>query len=153
LASDERLVDLHERAERLAEAAVLKEFPDSVILRPSLVFGPEDQLFNRFAAMARFLPSLPLLGGGRTKFQPVNVGNVAAAIAAAYAGSAQAGTIYELGGPEMNHLPPRSDARMVRPQALLSSHSLFACQAWRAANSAFTQQHAPPDDRPDPHAA
>ena len=80
---------------------MLKEFPDRVIVRPSLVFGPEDKLFNRFAAMARFSPFLPLLGGGKTIFQPVCVGDVAAAIAAACAGRAQPGTIYELGGPEV----------------------------------------------------
>ncbi|HWB45151.1 MAG TPA: NAD-dependent epimerase/dehydratase family protein, partial [Hyphomicrobiaceae bacterium] len=83
------------------EAAVLEEFPDAVIVRPSLVFGPEDQLFNRFAAMARFSPVLPLIGGGRTRMQPVYVGDVAAAIAAAADGRAKPGTVYELGGPEI----------------------------------------------------
>ena len=83
------------------EAAVLKQFPDAVILRPSLVFGPEDQLFNRFAAMAGYSPFLPLIGGGRTRFQPVYAGDVAAAIAAACAGRAKPHTIYELGGPEV----------------------------------------------------
>jgi len=89
------------RTKAAGEAAVLKEFPDSVILRPSLVFGPEDRLFNRFAAMARMSPFLPLIGGGRTKFQPVYAGDVGAAIAAACAGRAKPGTIYELGGPEI----------------------------------------------------
>lgn len=83
------------------EAAVLAAFPSAVILRPSLVFGPEDQLFNRFAALARFAPALPLIGGGRTKFQPVYVGDVAAAIANALEGKAKPGTVYELGGPEI----------------------------------------------------
>jgi uncharacterized protein YbjT (DUF2867 family) len=59
------------RTKAAGEAAVLKEFPNSLILRPSLVFGPEDQLFNRFANLARFSPFLPLIGGGRTRFQPV----------------------------------------------------------------------------------
>jgi NADH dehydrogenase len=80
------------------EAAVLDQFPGAVILRPSLVFGPEDQLFNRFAAVARLSPFLPLIGGGRTRLQPIYVGDVAAAIAAASAGKAKPGTIYELGG-------------------------------------------------------
>jgi NADH dehydrogenase len=65
------------------------------------VFGPEDRLFNRFAAMARMSPFLPLIGGGRTKFQPVYAGDVGVAIAAACAGRAKPGTIYELGGPEI----------------------------------------------------
>jgi NADH dehydrogenase len=88
------------RTKASGEAAVLEEFPGAVILRPSLMFGPEDQLFNRFAAMARFSPVLPLIGGGRTRLQPVYVGDVAAAIAAACAGRAKPGTIYELGGPD-----------------------------------------------------
>ena len=91
------------RTKAAGEAAVLAEFPTAVILRPSLMFGPEDQLFNRFAAMASlpFNPFLPLIGGGKTRFQPVYVGDVAAAIAAASAGKAKPRTIYELGGPEV----------------------------------------------------
>ena len=89
------------RTKAAGEAAVLEEFPGAVILRPSLVFGPEDQLFNRFAAMARVSPFLPLIGGGHTKFQPVYVGDVAAAVAAACASQAKADTIYELGGPDV----------------------------------------------------
>jgi uncharacterized protein YbjT (DUF2867 family) len=80
---------------------VLERFPDAVILRPSLVFGPEDQLFNRFASMAGYSPFLPLIGGGRTKLQPVYAGDVAAAIAVACAERAKPHTIYELGGPEI----------------------------------------------------
>ena len=83
------------------EAAVLEEFPEAVILRPSIVFGPEDEFFNRFAAMARVSPVLPLIGGGRTRFQPVFVGDVAQAIADVADGAGQAGTVYELGGPEV----------------------------------------------------
>ena len=89
------------RTKAAGEAAVLEAFPGAVILRPSLVFGPEDQLFNRFAAMARFSPFLPLIGGGHTKFQPIYVGDVAAAVAAACAGQAKADTVYELGGPDV----------------------------------------------------
>ena len=80
---------------------MLEEFPGAVILRPSIVFGPEDEFFNRFAAMARISPFLPLIGGGRTRFQPVFVGDVAAAVAACLAGVARPGTVYELGGPEV----------------------------------------------------
>jgi NADH dehydrogenase len=101
LGADARSNAQYARTKAAGEAAVLAEFPDAVILRPSLIFGPEDQLFNRFAAMARLSPFLPLIGGGRTKFQPVYVGDVAAAIAAACAGRAKPGTIYELGGPEV----------------------------------------------------
>jgi uncharacterized protein YbjT (DUF2867 family) len=89
------------RTKAAGEAVVRKEFPDAVILRPSLVFGPEDQLFNRFAALAGTSPFLPLIGGGRTRMQPVYVGDVAAAIATACGGDARPGTIYELGGPEI----------------------------------------------------
>lgn len=83
------------------ERAVLEAFPDAVVHRPSLIFGPEDQLFNRFGAMAQISPVLPLIGGGKTRFQPVYVGDVAEAIARAVDGQAKAGTIYELGGPEV----------------------------------------------------
>jgi NADH dehydrogenase len=89
------------RTKAEGEAAVLEEFPDAIILRPSIVFGPEDEFFNRFAAMARISPFLPLIGGGRTRFQPVFVGDVAAAVAACLAGAGKPGTVYELGGPEV----------------------------------------------------
>jgi NADH dehydrogenase len=89
------------RTKGLGEAAVLEEFPGAIILRPSIVFGPEDAFFNRFAAMARISPVLPLIGGGRTKFQPVYVGDLAAAIAAAVDGAGQPATVYEIGGPEV----------------------------------------------------
>lgn len=82
------------------ETAVLDVFADAVILRPSIVFGPEDAFFNRFAAMARISPALPLVGGGHTLFQPVFVGDVARAVSIALAGGAKGGAgAYELGGP------------------------------------------------------
>lgn len=89
------------RTKAAGEAAVLAEFPNAIILRPSLVFGPEDQLFNRFAAMTRFSPFLPLIGGGKTKLQPIYAGDVGEAVAAACAGKGKARTIYELGGPDI----------------------------------------------------
>ncbi|MCA3596946.1 MAG: complex I NDUFA9 subunit family protein [Methylobacterium sp.] len=89
------------RSKAAGEAATLAAFPTAIIMRPSIVFGPEDQFFNRFADMARFLPFLPLIGGGETKFQPVYVGDVAEAIARALEGAAKPGTTYELGGPEV----------------------------------------------------
>jgi len=81
------------------ETRLREAFPAATILRPSIVFGPEDGFFNRFAKMARFLPALPLIGGGHTLFQPVFVGDVAAAIVAALDSEAARGRTYELGGP------------------------------------------------------
>jgi uncharacterized protein YbjT (DUF2867 family) len=83
------------------ELAVLETVPDAVIYRPSIMFGPEDGFFNRFANMARYSPLLPLIGGGKTKFQPVYVGDVAEAIARSVDGKVKGGTIYELGGPRI----------------------------------------------------
>jgi len=80
------------------ELAVRQHFPGATILRPSVVFGPEDNLFNRFAAMARNLPVMPVVAG-ETKFQPVYVGDVADAILAALARPDAVGGLYELGGP------------------------------------------------------
>ncbi len=89
------------RTKAFGEAAVCQTVADAVIVRPSVVFGPEDQFFNRFAAMAQLMPALPLIGGGETKFQPVFVGDVAEAIALAIERKAVPGTVYELGGPEI----------------------------------------------------
>jgi NADH dehydrogenase len=75
--------------------------PGATILRPSIVFGPEDDFFNRFAALARFAPALPLIGGGATRFQPVYVGDVADAVVAAVEGQTMPGATYELGGPKV----------------------------------------------------
>ena len=80
---------------------MLAEVPGATIFRPSIMFGPHDDFFNRFAAMARILPFLPLIGGGDTRFQPVFVGDVANAIAKAVGGQTRPGTIYELGGPDV----------------------------------------------------
>ncbi|MBV9992889.1 MAG: complex I NDUFA9 subunit family protein [Alphaproteobacteria bacterium] len=81
------------------EAAVRNAFPDAAILRPSLMFGPEDAFFNKFATLARLVPALPLVGGGKTRFQPVFVGDVAAAVLRALQDTATRGKTYELGGP------------------------------------------------------
>lgn len=83
------------------ENHVLKTVRNAVVLRPSIIFGPEDDFFNRFAAMARISPFLPLIGGGKTRFQPVYVSDVAKAVVASLDGRARAGQIYELGGPEI----------------------------------------------------
>jgi uncharacterized protein YbjT (DUF2867 family) len=89
------------RAKAAGETAVLAAVPSAVIMRPSVVFGPEDQFTNRFAGLARLSPALPLIGGGLTKMQPVYVGDVATAIADAVDGKAKPGATYELGGPEV----------------------------------------------------
>jgi NADH dehydrogenase len=89
------------RSKAQGEALVLAEAPEATIFRPSIIFGPEDQFFNRFAAMARISPFLPLIGGGHTRFQPVFVDDVAHAIAKAAAGDTKPGTTYELGGPDV----------------------------------------------------
>ncbi len=101
IGADPKSSSRYARSKAAGEAAVLEEFPGAVIVRPSIVFGPEDQFFNRFAAMARISPLLPLIGGGRTRFQPVFVGDLAAAVAAIAAGAGKPGTIYEAGGPEV----------------------------------------------------
>ena len=77
------------------------EYPDAVILRPSLVFGPEDAFFNTFAWLARYAPFLPLVGGGETRFQPVYAGDVAAAVQRAISGASARGKTFELGGPNI----------------------------------------------------
>jgi uncharacterized protein YbjT (DUF2867 family) len=89
------------RSKAEGERRVLAALPEATIMRPSIVFGPEDDFFNRFAALARMAPALPLPGGGHTRFQPVFVGDVAEAIAKAVDGDTKPGTIYELGGPDV----------------------------------------------------
>jgi len=89
------------RAKAAGEKAVLSAVPSATIMRPSVVFGPEDQFTNRFAALARMSPMLPLIGGGKTRMQPVFVGDVATAVADAVDGKARPGATYELGGPEV----------------------------------------------------
>jgi NADH dehydrogenase len=89
---------VYARTKGEGEARALAAFPETVILRPSLVFGPEDNFFNRFGALAAFAPVLPLIGG-QTRFQPVYVGDVARAVTAAVSGHATEGAVYELGGP------------------------------------------------------
>jgi|HubBroStandDraft_1064217.scaffolds.fasta_scaffold01721_9 uncharacterized protein YbjT (DUF2867 family) len=83
------------------EQAVRADFPAATILRPSIVFGPEDQFFNRFARMACSLHMLPLIGGGATRYQPVYVGDVADAVLGALGRGDAPGRTYELGGPEI----------------------------------------------------
>lgn len=102
IGADRESKALYGQTKAAGESAVVERFADAVILRPSIVFGPEDAFFNRFAALARVAPVLPLIGGGETRFQPVFVGDVARAVEIALAGEAQGGPeAYELGGPEI----------------------------------------------------
>jgi NADH dehydrogenase len=101
IGADENSASGYARAKAAGEKAVLAAVPSATILRPSIVFGPEDQFTNRFAALAQMSPALPLIGGGATKLQPVYVGDVATAVADAVDGKTKAGATYELGGPEV----------------------------------------------------
>jgi uncharacterized protein YbjT (DUF2867 family) len=101
IGADANSPSVQARSKAAGEAAVLETLPESVIFRPSIAFGPEDHFFNRFAAIARVSPALPLFGGGHTRFQPVFIGDVARALADAVEGKATPGTTYELGGPEV----------------------------------------------------
>lgn len=89
------------KSKAAGETAVMSAFPKATIIRPSIVIGPEDDFFNRFAAMTRISPALPLIGGGTTRFQPVYVGDIAEAIAKTLLEPGHAGKLYELGGPQV----------------------------------------------------
>lgn len=116
------------RSKAEGEAGVMEHMPDAVILRPSIVFGPEDEFFNRFAGMARFAPVLPVVGP-QTKFQPVHVDDVAAAAALAVAGKARAG-IYELGGPDVDTFRDlmQTMLEVIRRRALVVTVPFFAAR-------------------------
>jgi len=101
IGADENSESRYARAKAAGEKAVLSALPSATILRPSILFGPEDQFTNRFAALARLSPMLPLIGGGETKLQPAYVGDVATAVADAVDGKTKVGATYELGGPEV----------------------------------------------------
>ena len=88
------------RSRAEGESAVKEAFPQAIIVRPSLIFGPDDAFFNTMASLARFFPIMPLIGG-KSKFQPVYVGNVAQLVEMAALGEVRAGRTYELGGPEV----------------------------------------------------
>ncbi len=101
IGADESSPSAYARAKAAGERLVLAAQPHAIVVRPSLVFGPEDEFFNRFAALARISPALPLPGGGHTRFQPVFAGDVGEAIAKAVDGDAQPGATYEFGGPDV----------------------------------------------------
>ncbi len=101
IGADENAHSHYARSKAIGEKLVLAAVPSAVILRPSILFGPEDDFFNKFAAIARLSPALPLVGGGHTLFQPVFAGDVAGAVVAAIEGRAKDAHTYELGGPEV----------------------------------------------------
>ncbi len=101
IGADEDSSSAYARSKAGGEAVVRSEFPQAVIMRPSVVFGQEDDFFNRFAALIRISPVLPLIGGGETRFQPVFVGDVAEAMMRALEGGASQEGVYELGGADI----------------------------------------------------
>jgi len=101
IGADARSASDYARTKAEGEAAMLAAIPSAKIVRPSVVFGPEDDFFNRFAGMARVAPFLPLIGGGETKLQPVYVGDVAEVVSRLLRGEGKSGAVYELGGPSV----------------------------------------------------
>ncbi|WP_119275274.1 complex I NDUFA9 subunit family protein [Taklimakanibacter deserti] len=101
IGADAHSPSAYAKTKAAGEQRARANFPGAIVLRPSIVFGPEDNFFNRFAAMARFSPALPLIGGGTTKFQPVFVGDVAEAVTRLIDAGLASGRTYELGGPEV----------------------------------------------------
>jgi uncharacterized protein YbjT (DUF2867 family) len=101
IGADAGSASAYARSKAEGERRVREAFPAATILRPSIVIGPEDGFFNRFAALARVLPALPLIGGGSTRFQPVYVGDVAGAVVAALERDDCRSRTYELGGPQI----------------------------------------------------
>lgn len=99
IGADKNSTSSYARTKALGEDVLRSHVPNAVVLRPSVVFGPEDQFFNRFAEMACFSPALPLIGGGHTKFQPIYVADVAEAVMAALGQDSSYGKTYEIGGP------------------------------------------------------
>jgi uncharacterized protein YbjT (DUF2867 family) len=101
IGADEKSSSRYAQAKAAGEQLVLAADQATIIVRPSIIFGPEDDFFNRFAALARIAPALPLVGGGLTRMQPVFAGDVAEAIARAVDGDLRPGLVYELGGPDV----------------------------------------------------
>jgi uncharacterized protein YbjT (DUF2867 family) len=101
IGADENSPSRYARSKAAGERLVTAASPEAVIIRPSIMFGPEDDFFNRFAALARVAPALPLPGGGHTRFQPVFAGDVGEAVAKAVDGELKPGGAYEFGGPDV----------------------------------------------------
>ena len=101
IGADAASVSTYVRARAIGERLVREQFPEATILRPSVLFGPDDAFLNRLAAMARVMPVLPLFGSGETRLQPVYVGDVAEAVAKVLTAPSAKGQVYELGGPRI----------------------------------------------------
>ncbi len=131
IGADANSPSVYGRSKAAGEAAVKAVFPEAVILRPSVVFGPEDDFFNRFAALARLSPVLPLIGGGQTKFQPVFVGDVARSVVAALTGLASARQALRARRARDPHHARRhgARARLLHARAAAGAVALLARQA------------------------
>ena len=134
LGADAAAPALYARTKSAGEAALRAGYPQATILRPSIVFGPEDAFFNLFAALARYSPVLPLIGGGMTRFQPVYVGDVADAVLAVLARPDAAGKTFELAGPRtftFKELMQLMLREIGRPRWLVSvPFALASFEAW-----------------------
>src|SRR6476660_2798142 len=134
IGANEQASSLYSRSKAAGEKLVLAAVPSAVILRPSILFGPEDDFFNKFAAIARFSPALPLVGGGHTLFQPVFAGDVAQAVIGAIEERSAPGRIYELGGPDVRSFKELMEfvlATIERKRLLLPlPYSLATIQAY-----------------------
>lgn len=128
------------RSKAMGEIALRDEFPQATLLKPSLVFGPEDNFFNKFAGLARILPFLPLIGGGHTKFQPVFAGDVADAIVTCANDPATRGRTYELGGPAVYSF---KDMLQIILRETGRSRPLIPVPFWLASIKAFFLQFLP----------
>ncbi|NKB18953.1 MAG: NAD(P)H-binding protein [Alphaproteobacteria bacterium] len=125
------------RSKALGEKAVGEAFEGATILRPSIVFGPEDDFFNRFAALARLSPALPVIGP-KTKFQPVYVGDVAQAVSACLAEKATSGQCYELGGPSVHTFNELMEMML---SEIGRDRFLIPAPFWAASAKAFFLEH------------
>ncbi len=133
IGADAESESAYARTKAAGEKAVGDAFPDAVVLRPSILFGPEDQFFNRFAAMCRLTPVLPIVGG-ESKFQPVHVDDVAAAAEKAITQRIELGTVYELGGPRVSTFRELMEMmlKVIRRRRLIVDLPFFLArlQAW-----------------------
>lgn len=125
------------RSKALGEEAVKGAFDGATILRPSIVFGPEDDFFNRFAALARLSPVLPVIGPN-TRFQPVYVADVAKAVTACLADDATVGGCYELGGPAVHTFHELMEMMLAE---IGRDRFLVPAPFWAASAKAFFLEH------------